>query len=139
MAYSTEPNRLDYFAYHEWIAPPAKMIASSMESRLQAAGLFSVVLVDSPDIRTDLRLDSEAQVLQQDFTGDGSTLNFTTRVNLVEVETRTLLGSETFSYREPAGENAEAGVLAANRAANLFLDDLTAFLAAAIEKIECPG
>ena len=139
MAYSTEPNRLDYFAYHEWIAPPAKMIASSMELRLQAAGLFSVVLVDSPDIRTDLRLNSEMQVLQQDFTGNGDTLNLSIRVNLVEVATRTLLGSETFSYREPAGENAEAGVLAANRAANLFLDDLTAFLAAAIEKIECPG
>jgi ABC-type uncharacterized transport system auxiliary subunit len=115
------------------------MIASSMESRLQAARLFSVVLVDSPDIRTGLRLDSEVQVLQQDFTGNGDTLNLSIRVNLVEVATRTLLGSETFSYREPAGENAEAGVLAANRAANLFLDDLTAFLAAAIEKIECPG
>ncbi len=138
MAYSTEPNRLDYFAYHEWIAPPAKMIASLMESRLQASGLFSAVLAGSPDVRTDLRLDSELQVLQQDFTGDESTLNFTIRVNLVEVQSRTLLGSETFDYQEPAGGNAEAGVVAANRAVDRYLDELTGFLDASVKNLECP-
>jgi len=138
MAYSTEPNRLDYFAYHEWIAPPAKMIASLMESRLQASGLFSAVLAGSPDVRTDLRLDSEVLVFQQDFTGDGGTLNFTARVNLVEVQTRSLLGSEIFDYREPAAGNAEAGVAAANRAVDRFLDDLSGFLYTSSTKINCP-
>jgi len=138
MAYSTEPNRLDYFAYHEWIAPPAKMIASLMESRLQASGLFSAVLAGSPDVQTDLRLDSEVQVFQQDFTGDGGTLNFTVRVNLVEIKSRHLLGSETFNYREPAAGNAEAGVAAANRAVDLFLDELTGFIVTSVKSLECP-
>jgi cholesterol transport system auxiliary component len=138
MAYSTEPNRLDYFAYHEWIAPPAKMIASLMESRLQAAGLLRAVMVGSPDVRTDLRLDSEIQVFQQDFTADGDHLNLAIRVNLVGVEARTLLGSETFNYHEPAGGNAEAGVEAANRAVDRFLDDLTGFLDSSIKKMACP-
>jgi ABC-type uncharacterized transport system auxiliary subunit len=95
--------------------------------------------VGSPDVRTDLRLDSEVQVLQQDFSSKGDTLNLSIRVSLVEVQTRTLLGSRSFSYREPAeGGNAGAGVDAANRAANLFLDDLTAFLYTSSEKINCP-
>jgi len=139
MAYRTEPNRLDYFAYHEWIAPPEKMIASLMESRLQATGLFSAVMVGSPDVRTDLRLDSEVQVLQQEFTGDGYTYNLAIRVNLVEVKTKTLLASQTFSYFDRAeGNNAEAGVATANLLANRFLDDLSAFLSTSSEKINCP-
>jgi len=138
MAYSTEPNRLDYFAYHEWIAPPAKMIASLMESRLQASGLFSAVLAGSPDVQTDLRLDSEVQVFQQDFTQNEGTLNFTVRVNLVEVQSRTLLASETFVYQEPAIGNAEAGVVAANRAVDRYLNELTGFLDVSVKSLECP-
>jgi ABC-type uncharacterized transport system auxiliary subunit len=138
MTYSTEPNRLDYFAYHEWIAPPAKMLATLMESHLQASGLFSAVLVGSADVRTDLRLDSEVRVFQQDFTKDDGTLNVTIRGNLVEVQSRSLLGSETFVYHEPAVGNAEAGVVAANRAVNRYLDELTGFLDVSIRNLECP-
>lgn len=138
MAYSIDPNRLDYFAYHEWIAPPAKMIAALMESRLQAAGLFCAVMAGSPDVRTELRLDSEVQVFQQDFTSNGDFLNLAIKVNLVEMQTRTLLGSETFTYQEPAAGDAEAGVAAANRAINRFLDELTGFLVSSIKKMECP-
>lgn len=139
MAYSNAPNRLDYFAYHEWIAPPAKMVGSLMESRLQAAGLFTTVMVGSPDVRTDLRLDSEVQVLQQDFTANGDHLNLAIRVNLVDVRTRALLGAETFHYHEAAGGDAEAGVEAANRAVNRFLDELTGLLGSLAQKMECPN
>ena len=138
MAYTTEPNRLDYFAYNEWVATPARMIASMMESRLDALGLFSAVVLGSSDIKTDFRLDSEVQALQQDFTKGTSTVTLSIKVALVEVANRSLLNSKTFSYREPAdGENAEAGVAAANRAAEHFLVDLTAFLSASINPAFC--
>jgi len=138
MAYTTEPNRLDYFAYNEWVATPARMIASMMESRLDALGFFSTVVLGSSDIKTDFRLDSEVQVLQQDFAKGISTVNLTIKVTLIEVASRSLLNSKTFSYREPAdGENAEAGVAAANRAAEHFLVDITAFLSASINPAFC--
>ena len=138
MAYTTEPNRLDYFAYNEWVATPARMIASMMESRIDALGLFSVVILGSSDIKTDFRLDSEVRVLQQDFTKGTSTVTLSIKVALVEVANRSLLNSKTFSYREPAdGENAEAGVAAANRAAEHFLVELTAFLSESIKPVEC--
>jgi len=138
MAYTIEPNRRDYFAYHEWVATPARMIASMMESRLDALGLFSAVIPGSSDIKTDFRLDSEVQVLQQDFAKGTSTVTLTIKLTLVEVANRSLLNSKTFSYRESAdGENAEAGVAAANRAAEYFLVDLTAFLSESIKPVEC--
>ena len=140
MAYSREPDRLEYFAYHEWAAPPAKMIASMMESGLSASGLFSVVLAGSPDIRTDLRLDSDLQILQQDFSAGKNTVQLGVKISLVEPATRSLKGSRTFSYREAAdAENAEAGVAAANRAAHRFLADLETYLREITRKEDCSG
>jgi len=140
MAYSRAPDRLEYFAYHEWAAPPAKMIASMMESGLSASGLFSVVLAGSPDIRTDLRLDSDLQILQQDFSAGKNTVRLGVKISLVEPATRSLKGSRTFSYREAAdAENAEAGVAAANRAAHRFLADLETYLREITSKEDCSG
>ncbi|MBT8048210.1 MAG: hypothetical protein HKN57_07160 [Xanthomonadales bacterium] len=138
MAYSTEPQRLDYFAYHEWAAPPAKMIASLLETRLDASGAFEFIVSGVPDIRTNLRLESQLQALQQDFRAGGSSLNLAMKVSLVEAGTRRLAGSKTFSYRETAEfENAEAGAAAANRAVEQFIIDLSAFLDAAVPETSC--
>lgn len=138
MAYSEEANRLDHFAYSEWVAPPARMIASAMEARLAASGHFNTVITGSPDVRADLRLDSEVSVLQQDFFSGTSSVRLTVRINLVDPSSRSLMGSKTFSYDEPAaGQNAEAGVAAANRATAQFLDDLVVFLGKTIEKSGC--
>jgi len=139
MAYTTEPPRLDYFAYHEWVAPPARMIAPMMEAWLDDSKLFEAVVFGSADIRTDLRLDSEIVRLSQDFNGSASTLTLVIRVKLVDVSNRALLDAKTFSYAEPVtGANPEAGAKAANRAASQFLGDLVAFVAESIARLDCP-
>jgi len=139
MAYTTEPPRLDYFAYHEWVAPPARMLAPMMETWLDDSKLFEAVVFGSTDIRTDLRLDSDLVRLSQDFNGSASTLTLVIRVKLVDVSNRALLDAKTFSYAEPvAGANPEAGAMAANRAASQFLGDLAAFVAESIARLDCP-
>lgn len=139
MAYTTEPPRLDYFAYHKWVDTPARMIAALIEKRLDSSALFGAVVTGSSDIRTDLRLDAEIKSLQQDFSGAKSTLGLVIKISLVEVSSRSLLRSETFSYAETVnGGNAEAGVAAANRAADQFLADLTLFVAESISGFDCP-
>ncbi len=139
MAYSRESHRLEYFAYHEWVSPPPRMIAAAMEKELQASGLFTVVLTGSPDVRTDWRLDSSLQTLQQDFSSGESSVQLAIRINLVDLSDRVLMDSKTFSYDESAeGQDAEAGVAAANRAVRQFLQELTAFLDESIRKTSCP-
>jgi cholesterol transport system auxiliary component len=139
MAYRNDPNRIDYFAYNEWVASPARMIASLMENRLDESGMFGSIVSGSSDIRADLRLDSHVLSLYQDFTGETSTVLLSVKVNLIAVSGRTLMNSEKFSYRVPANErNAESGADAANRAAGQFLDDLTRFVSAALEPVKCP-
>ena len=140
MAYSQEANRLDYFAYHAWVDAPAKMLSSLMTRTLESSGLFGAVVSGSPEVRTQLRLDSELLRLQQEFDGSDSRLLLDVRVALVDVPSRTLLGSRSFSYSITAGAaNPEAGVAAANQAADRFVADLEEFLAASIAPISCAG
>jgi cholesterol transport system auxiliary component len=140
MVYTRQPPRLDYFARHEWVDAPARMLATMMEARLDASGLFSAVLSGSSDVRTDLRLDAELKSLQQDFSGEASTLSLQVKVDLVELSGRSLLASKTFSYTETAGTDPASGVAAAERAVQKFLADLTAFVVATISPLDCaPG
>lgn len=139
MAYRTDSNRIDYFAYNEWVASPARMMAALMEARLDESGMFGSIVSGSSDIRTDLRLDSHVLSLYQDFTGETGAALLSVKVNLIDVSGRTLMNSETFSYRVPANErNAESGAVAANQAAGRFLDDLTNFISVAIDPMKCP-
>ncbi len=139
MAYTTQPPRLDYFAYHEWADQPARMIAAMVEARLDASGLLAAVVTGSADIRTDLRLDSELKSLRQDFTGASSTLALAIKVSLVDVSRRSLLNTKTFSYTETVDDaGPAAGAAAANRAADRFLAELTVFVADSIARFDCP-
>lgn len=137
MVYTRQPPRLDYFARNEWADAPARMLATMMEARLDASGLFGVVLSGSSDVRTDLRLDAELKSLQQDFSGEASTLKLQVKASLVKVSDRSLLAAKTFSYAESAGGDPASGVAAADLAAQQFLADLTAFVAGAISPLEC--
>jgi len=138
MAYTKQPPRLDYFAFNEWVDTPARMLAAMMETQLDASGLLGAVLTGSADLRTDLRLDSELKWLQQDFSGGNSSLRLAVKLALIDVPNRKLLDSKTFSYTETANDaTPEAGVAAANRAADRFLAELTTFVADAIAGLQC--
>lgn len=138
MAYMSQPSRLNYFAFNEWIDTPARMVAAMMESRLEASGLLGAVMTGSSDVRADVRLDSEIKNLLQDFNGTDSSVSLMIKVRLIDVSSRSLLKSKIFSYSETA-DNAspEAGVAAANRAAARFLADLTVFVADSIAGFQC--
>lgn len=138
MAYTNTPQRLDYFAYHEWVDTPARMLASLIEGRLDSAGMFAAVVSGSSDVRADFRLDSEVTRLLQDFDAEGSKVILKVKVNLINVATRSLLSSQSFSYAETSnGSNPEAGVAAANHAAERFLVDLMGFVAESIGPLDC--
>lgn len=138
MAYMTKPPRIDYFAYHEWVDTPARMLASTLESRLDNIGLFGAVVSGSADIRANYRLDLEVQRLLQVFDAETTYILLAVKVNLVDVSTRALLSARTFSYQETAdGSNPEAGASAANRATERFVDDLVASLSTSFQTIDC--
>lgn len=138
MAYVRQAGQMEYFAYHQWVDTPARMLAVLMEKRLDSSGLFGAVVSGSPDIRARMRLDSTVIRLQQDFTGASSTIELIVKVKLMDSRDRSLSGARTFSYTEPVGaENPEAGVAAANRAVGQFLSDLVTFVGQSIAPVTC--
>lgn len=138
IAYSEQPPRLDYFAYHAWVDSPARMLAALMEARLDSSGLLGAVVSGSTDIRTDLRLDVELKTLQQEFSDGHSSVRLVIKAGLINVPERSLLASRIFAYTEPASAaNPVAGAAAANRAANRFLQELEAFVAEGIGPASC--
>jgi len=139
MAYMQEPHQLDYFAYHEWVDTPARMLAAVMESQLDQTGLFAAVISGSSEIKADLRLDSEVLRMVQEFEVENSRVRFEVKVKLIDLGERMLLDSRRFDYIETAhSANAESGVAAANRAVERFMVDLSAFLIETIELESCP-
>ena len=142
MAYLEQAGRLDYFAYHEWVGAPAGMLSSLIVQALDTSGLFGAVISGSPEIRTDLRLDSELLYLRQDFRGSAGVLDLGVSINLVDVRNRSLLGTKRFDHAVATrAADPEAGVAAANRAADDFVRELVDYLAASIADIDCsaPG
>lgn len=138
MAYTKEPQRLDYFAYHEWVDTPARMIASMIEHRIDHSGMFGAVVSGSSDVRADLRLDSELTGPLHDFNAGRSDVVLKIKARLIDISSRSLLSSRTFSYVETSnGANPGAGVAAANRAAERFVVDLVGHLSESVQHIEC--
>lgn len=138
MVYINQPPRLDYFAYHEWVDTPARMLEVLMAARLENAGLFDAVFTSTRDVSAALRLDSELRRLVQIFDRSGSSVRLEVKVNLIETATRSLVSSRIFRYEESAnGENPVDGAAAANRAASRFADDLIDFLSASIRPLDC--
>jgi cholesterol transport system auxiliary component len=140
MVYVTEPPRLDYFAYNQWVDTPARMLAAAMEAGLDASGVVGSVVSGSSDLRTDYRLDAELLKLQQDFSGNSSSVALQVKLKLIRVSDRSLLDSKTFSYTETAdAATPRAGVEAANRAVDRFVADLVGFTAGALAPVSCPA
>ena len=138
MAYVEAPNRIDYFAYHEWADTPARMMLSLLERRLDASGLFRAVMTTSGAVIPDLRLDTKIFTLQQVFDSTGSRAEIRAKIMLYDIEASELLLAKTFELSEPAdASNPEAGVAAANRAVERLLSELIDTIQDKLEDIPC--
>jgi cholesterol transport system auxiliary component len=127
--YVREPHKLEYFAHSEWVDPPARMLSALLVDALARSGAFRAV-VPSPGAATgDLRLDTEIIRLQHEFQTQPSRVRFTMRAYLVDDKTRRVLAWREFdAYAAATSEDPHGGVIAANRAVQTVLDELSQFL-----------
>lgn len=130
--YVREPHKLDYFAYSEWVDPPARMLGPLLVAALQNSGAFRAVVLTPATAAGDLRLDTEIVRLQHEFLNKPSRVRFTLRATLVADRTRRVLAWREFDHAvEAASEDPYGGVVAANRAVQRILDQLSDFCAEA--------
>jgi cholesterol transport system auxiliary component len=127
MVYLQSPQRLESFAFHEWVEPPARMLAPRLLQALQATGAFRAVLMAPTVAVGDLRLECGLIRLQQDFTVRPSQVRLTLRAVLVQTKTRRVVAAQTFDETAAAlGDDPVAGVAAAQRVTRLVLVALAA-------------
>ena len=107
------------------------MLAPLLAQALEQAGAFRAVVRTTNPIPADLRLDTELIRLQQDFTAQPSRVELALRAQLYDVNSKTILAVREFDATETAtSEDAYGGVMAANRALERLLVQLTDFCAA---------
>ena len=137
--YTREPHKLEYFAHSEWVDPPARMLAPLVVAAIENTGAFRAVIPTPSAATGDLRLDTEIIRLQHEFGTTPSRVHFTLRAYIVDHATRRVLAQREFDVAVPAtSEDPYGGVVAANRAVQIVLEDLSAFCAteARIDRVD---
>ena len=131
--YVRETHQLEYFAHSEWVDPPARMLAPLLVAAIESTGAFRAVVLTPSAAAGDLRLDTEIIRLQHEFLARPSAVRFTLRAYLVDDKTRRVLAWREFDGMvAAASEDPYGGVVAANRAVQAALHDLSVFLREAV-------
>jgi len=129
MAYVTRPYEIQFFARHQWVEPPARMIAPLLGEALERDGSFQAT-PSGGSFAPALRLETEIVALQQEFTTQPSQLRFTLRARLLDASESRVLATAGFEAVEPSpSEDPYGGVIAANRAVARVLDELVKWCA----------
>ena len=127
MAYVTRPFELHYFARHQWVEPPVRLLKPLIELALERAGRLRPVLNGSGVVPA-LRLETEIVVLQQEFDVRPSRLRFGLRARLLEPMAGRVIAKTELEVLEPTeSDDPYGGVVAANRAIARVLEQLAAW------------
>jgi len=129
MVYLKRPYELEQYSVNQWADAPARMFASLMGERFSRTGAWRAVVPPSGSIRGDFRLDTYGFSLQQEFLQDSSRVRISVRAQLIDVREARIVGTRAFETVEnsPSGD-AYGGVVAANQAVAILLDDMASWL-----------
>ena len=131
IAYVRQAHKLDYYVKNRWADTPSRMLAPLLAQALEQDGTFRAVVRATNPVPVDLRLDTELIRLQHDFTTQPSRVQLTLRAQLYDVKGKKVLAVREFDADEnAASEDAYGGVIAANRALERVLVQLTDFCVA---------
>jgi len=127
--YVRKPHRLEYFAHSEWVEPPARMLGPLLVAAIERTGAFRAVVLTPGAASGEWRLDTEILRLEQDFQTRPSRVRFALRATLVDERTRRVIAVREFESTVTAtSDDPYGGVVAANRAVQGALGDLSLFL-----------
>lgn len=131
MVYIRQAHQLEYFAYNQWVDPPAQMLWPLITRAVESTAAFKAVVVSPSGATADWRLDVELLRLQQEFTAVPSRVRVTLRAHLIDSGRRSVVASREIDAVEPAAtDDPYGGVVAANRAVARAVGELAMFAAA---------
>ncbi|MEO8525916.1 MAG: ABC-type transport auxiliary lipoprotein family protein [Caldimonas sp.] len=130
IAYVRKSNQLEYFAFSEWVEPPALMLAPMLANAIERTGAFRAVVRAPTTVKGDMRLETEVIRLHQDFSGAPSRVRLTVRAVLIDSATRRVVASREFDEEATsASDDPAGGVMAANQIARRVVAAVGVFCA----------
>ncbi|MEM7254781.1 MAG: ABC-type transport auxiliary lipoprotein family protein [Pseudomonadota bacterium] len=118
-----------YYAFHEWIAPPARMLEPLIVTRLENSKRFGAVISGATAAAADVRVDTEFLYVRHRFDGATSVGEVALRAQLTDMQSRSIVAARTFNAAAPArSQNPDGGVDAINTALMSVLEDFEAFI-----------
>lgn len=124
MAYMTLPHRIDYFAKNRWVASPGAMLYPILVESLSRR----FASVKGGGAQGDMHLYTEVVMLRQEFSGKSSRIHLVMRARLdAKGKSRTRMFE---AFEDCPENNPYGGVIAANRAAEKLIREISDFCAA---------
>ncbi|ARB90785.1 ABC-type transport auxiliary lipoprotein family protein [Legionella longbeachae] len=134
MLYIKRPYELEAFAKNAWVNPPADMLYPLILQSLQKTNLFEAVTSNAYALGADYRLDSQLLYLNQNFLKKPSVIEFSVKIVLTHVSDNKILGSRIINLSVPCpSDTPYGGVIAANKATQIFTAELAHFVVSYIE------
>ncbi|MFA5959553.1 MAG: hypothetical protein WC785_03480 [Tatlockia sp.] len=135
MLYMKKPFELTAFANNAWVDQPANMLFPLIVQSIQRSGYFYAVASSPHAELTDYRLDTQLIELQQNFLKNPSVISLVVKVVLTDMRDNHVIASRLISEHicSPSA-SPYGGVVAANRAAELFTAETTRFVIAEARK-----
>lgn len=128
MAYREQDYQLRYFARSRWTDTPAQLLLPGLVEALEASGHFGAVIRVGSAARPGLRLDTEVLEFSQDFRTEPSEFQIRLRLQMVDLESMSVMASRIFTVRQAATERSpQGGARAANAAWQALLPELVGF------------
>ena len=128
--YVRQAHKLEYFRQSQWVDPPAGMLSPLIIAALERSCQFTAVVQSPTSAVGRLRLDVEIVRLQHEFMMLPSRVHFTLRAHLLDTATRQVVAWREFDAIVPSSsEDPYGGVLAANSAVRMVIEELATFCA----------
>ena len=129
MHYIEKPFELSTFTKNAWSSSPANLLYPLLTQRLKESGYFHAVIAGPYVDKADYRLDTQLIALHQNFLVKPSVLELTVNVMLTQIEDNRVVASKIIKERVTCPTDTPyGGVIAANKAAQAFVDKTTQFV-----------
>lgn len=129
MVYVTSPYRLQRYVRNMWVAPPAQLLMPLVKESLENTNKFHGVVAVPYSGDVDYRVNTHLVMLQQEMQQSHAQIHAVIQFAIVGYHSNKMIASKRFESIVPLQRNTPYdGVIAANKAVNTLLSQMSSFV-----------
>lgn len=129
IAYQIKPFEIAYYVKNEWANSPRHMLFPIVIAILEDGGQFSAVVNTSSGVFARWALETELLELLHRYDDDSSEVSLRMRLQLVDLDNKTVVATKTLQFVQPVASNDPLGaVIATNKIIPKLKKEMQQFL-----------